>query len=144
MVFNELGVIERIAFGAEKLVGLGLIWIGWVGIKTLMDTHVPLSSRSKKTETNRGLVFGFGLLHGSAGAGHLLALIPVFAMEQLSQAVGYLLAYLFGTMVAMVGFAHGISRLSQYLISIKKFNIQQLVFTCALTALVVGGVWLII
>lgn len=55
-------------------------------------------------------VLGFGLLHGLAGAGHLLGVIPSLAMDR-AGAMGYLGAFLLGGLAAMAGFALLIGRL---------------------------------
>ncbi|MFL0746140.1 MAG: hydantoin utilization protein A, partial [Prochlorococcus sp.] len=49
-----------------------------------------------------------GLLHGLAGASHLLAVIPALALPPLG-AVVYMAAYLFGSLAAMVAVVGAIS-----------------------------------
>ncbi len=48
-------------------------------------------------------VFGVGMLHGVAGTGHLLGIVPSLALPP-AQAVVYLAAYLVAAVVSMAGF----------------------------------------
>ena len=105
--------------------------------------EVLLHQQDMDAERSDRTIFVFGILHGSAGAGHLLGLIPILAMNHVMDVSFYMFAYLLGTIVAMVGFAQGMRRLSDFFITRHSLNLQQLIFTCSLTALVLGGVWLI-
>ncbi|MDG1890995.1 MAG: hypothetical protein P8L18_06755 [Verrucomicrobiota bacterium] len=142
-LFNEYALVERISSWSEKLVGLGLIWVGVLGIRTFLSHRVRVSGQDMDAERSDRTIFVFGILHGSAGAGHLLGLIPILAMNHVMDVSFYMFAYLLGTIVAMVGFAQGMRRLSDFFITRHSLNLQQLIFTCSLTALVLGGVWLI-
>ena len=55
---------------------------------------------------------GLGLLHGLAGASHLLAVIPALALPA-HAAIGYLIAYLLGSIGAMLAVVAVVSFLTQ-------------------------------
>ena len=74
--------------------------------------HVgEVSHESKEAHQRHGhAAFGFGLLHGVAGASQLWALIPTLALPR-SEAISYLIAFLISSIIAMVGFTYMMGRL---------------------------------
>ena len=86
---------------AELLVGFLLIAMGIWGFR---HRH---GHRSPRAHYPRA-AFAVGLLHGTAGAGHLLGVLPTLGLEQ-SRAVGYLVAYLLAAIATMsaVGWLFG-------------------------------------
>jgi hypothetical protein len=83
-----------------------------------------------------------GMLHGLAGSAPALALVPVVAQGQVAAALGYLLLFSFGVMLAMLAFGLGFGRLQQWLgqSSVSLMNGSR--HLIALTSITIGGFWL--
>lgn len=141
----ETRVLTSVALFAERLVGVSLIWVGtWI----LLRRNRPWSGACDAAQGNpkRGgaMAIGFGVLHGTAGATHLLGLIPMFTLQRNSEVVMYLLAYNTGILCAMSLFCgllgivfHRTSRAGGD--AILKFRV-----ITSLTCLLVGSYWLIV
>lgn len=90
--------LSTVSTWAEVIVGVALIALGVRSYRGFSD--------HRHTE---GSVVGIGVLHGTAGAHHLLAVLPSVAMTP-SDAVAYLGAYLIAAIAAMAT-AGGLIRL---------------------------------
>lgn len=81
------------------LIALGA-WAGWKGYQAWRsrgaDEHDHQHHHRK-----RGATFGVGALHGSAGASHLIGILPATGLSTLS-AAGYLASYFLGATLAMM------------------------------------------
>lgn len=119
---KDLAHVERMSSWAEFIVGVALLVVGVMAIRTALGLsihthvhkhgefadheHVHLhlngqhSPRSLKHAQHPHAASSLGLLHGLAGASHLIAVIPALALPPLG-AIGYLIAYLFGSLAAM-------------------------------------------
>ncbi|MDB4971712.1 MAG: hypothetical protein JWN48_53 [Myxococcaceae bacterium] len=118
----------------EALVGGSLIALG--AFSYLQAQHVHESARAQQRRTGHAAALAMGALHGSAGATHLLALLPTLGLPShgvISYAVGYLLA----GVVAMASVALLIGRLSMQLP-----NAGKLRRLCALMVMTLGVTWL--
>lgn len=106
VVLSGLRLPERFAPLAERLVGVVLIVLGvgalWRAWKLHAhahthdgDTHWHVHSHaaSEAHDHGHGALFGIGMLHGLAGTGALVALLPSFAQ---TRAGGLLFLVLFG------------------------------------------------
>jgi hypothetical protein len=65
-----------------------------VGLWALRDRHV----RSARNTGERGAALGLGMLHGTAGAGHLLGVLPLLGLSPSGGALycaGFVLAGIF-------------------------------------------------
>jgi hypothetical protein len=112
--------VESISAWAEFLVGGVLVGVGiWALLQSrdirvhdhshdhgdnglhshLHVHHHDQEDHAKHTHT----AFGVGILHGAAGTGHLLGVLPSLALPP-AQAVVYLLAYGVAAVVSMSGF----------------------------------------
>ncbi len=112
--------IERMSTFAEVSVGVSLLIVGCVTIRTAFGLnihthhhnhangkkhqhlHIHLRGRRKHSRHSHAST-SLGVLHGLAGASHLLAVIPALALPLLG-AFLYLTFYLLGSVVAMVVF----------------------------------------
>ena len=141
-LFSESGIILHISLGAEKLVGIGLICIGIVGLQMIFR-HQHSSNEGLQQGNHTAVALGFGVLHGSAGAHHLIGLLPLLAFEDIVSIVIYLLTYCLGTVIAMCCFTHLFQRFACHLISKNQAYFRKLMFTCSIAALMIGSLWLI-
>ena len=116
--FKDVVSVDALSAWAEVLVGVALLLVGGLAVRTAfglrlhshdhhhdghaVHRHVHLHVRGKSNHRRHlHAASGVGLLHGLAGAGHLLAVIPALALPP-HEAVAYLLAYLCGSIGAMV------------------------------------------
>ena len=126
--FKDLIHVESMSAWAEFLVGVSLLVIGALAIRTAFGLelhthdhhhdgsalHRHLHMHLRGASNHRRHVHassGLGLLHGLAGASHLLAVIPALALPP-HAAVGYLVAYLLGSIGAMVAVVSVVSFLT--------------------------------
>ncbi len=131
IALKDLAHIERMSSWAEFSVGVALLVVGVMAIRTAFGLnihthqhthhhsnehagvhahqHVHLHVRGRhKHGRHAHAATSLGLLHGLAGASHLLAVIPALALPPLG-AVVYMAAYLFGSLAAMVAVVGAIS-----------------------------------
>ena len=117
--FKDLAHVAAMSSWAELLVGVALLVVGVLTIRTAfgLKLHSHEHRHADHTSTHRHLhlhvrgnsnhrrhahaASGLGLLHGLAGASHLLAVIPALALPP-HAAFGYLIAYLCGSIGAML------------------------------------------
>lgn len=128
--------IEALSHGAELVVGLVLIAVGAWSIRQsrliVVHSHThdhgagahahphlhfgarafaaPLHSEGRAHARHTHAVLGFGVLHGVAGASHLIGVLPSLALGR-AAAVAYLIAFLAGGLGAMAVFAFAAGRL---------------------------------
>ena len=128
IAFKDLTHIEAMSAWAEFLVGVALLVVGVLAVRTAfglelhshehrhdgVETHQHLHLHVRGQSNHRRhahAASGLGLLHGLAGASHLLAVIPALALPPLA-AVGYLVAYLCGSIGAMLAVVAVVSLLT--------------------------------
>ena len=114
---KDLVNIELMSSYAEFLVGISLLIVGLLAIRTSLRVNIHMHQHMHGEETphkhfhfhSLGKKFhkshthaatGLGVLHGFAGASHLIAIIPALALP-LFGALAYLFAYLLGSVFAM-------------------------------------------
>jgi len=102
LAFREVIVVDVVAAWSELAVGALLLGIGaWVLRLVVAPAQVPPHDHARAA-------FGVGTLHGTAGMGHLVGLLPAMGLP-VAQATAYLGAFLAGAAGAMtlVGLACG-------------------------------------
>ena len=127
---KDLAHVEAMSSWAEFLVGVALLVVGALTVRTAfgLELHSHSHSHSDSSTSHQHLhlhvrgqsnhrrhvhaASGLGLLHGLAGASHLLAALPALALPA-HAAAGYLIAYLVGSIGAMVSVVAAISLLTQ-------------------------------
>ena len=132
---KDLAHVEAMSSWAEFLVGVALLVVGALAVRTAFGlelhshqhhhqdhdhgqghaSHQHLHLHVRGQSNHRRHVHaasGLGLLHGLAGASHLLAVIPALALPA-HAAVGYLIAYLVGSIGAMFSVVAAVSLLTQ-------------------------------
>ena len=128
IAFKDLAHIEAMSAWAEFLVGVALLVVGVLAVRTAFGLelhshehhhdgdqphqHLHLHVRGQSNHRRHAhAASGLGLLHGLAGASHLLAVIPALALPPLA-AVGYVVAYLCGSIGAMLAVVAVVSLLT--------------------------------
>ena len=129
---KDLAHVEAMSSWAEFLVGVALLVVGALAVRTAFGLelhshehrhgevngthqhqHLHLHVRGQSSHRRHiHAASGLGLLHGLAGASHLLAVIPALALPP-HAAIGYLIAYLCGSIGAMVAVVGVVSFLTQ-------------------------------
>tara|TARA_Y100001968_G_scaffold301742_1_gene314341 strand:- start:444 stop:1115 length:672 start_codon:yes stop_codon:yes gene_type:complete len=125
ILIKDFSNIERMSTLAEFFVGVTLLVVGILAIKTSVrfnihthshqhehgykhdHVHVHFLGRKKHLSHQHALT-SLGVLHGLAGASHLLAVIPALALPPL-EAVLYMVAYLLSAIFTMGIFLCAIS-----------------------------------
>ena len=132
---KDLAHVEAMSSWAEFLVGVALLVVGALAVRTAFGLelhshqhhhqdhdhgqghashqHLHLHVRGQSNHRRHAhAASGLGLLHGLAGASHLLAVIPALALPA-HAAAGYLIAYLVGSIGAMFSVVAAVSLLTQ-------------------------------
>ena len=152
---KDLVHVERMSSWAEFLVGVALLVLGALAVRTAFGLelhshkhnhegdqphqHLHLHLRGQSNHRRHAhAASGLGLLHGLAGASHLLAVIPALALPPVA-AFSYLMAYLCGSVAAMVAVVAVVSFLT--LRSGARF-LPWLVGGTGALSIVTGAIWL--
>ena len=123
---KDLVYINKLSSFAEFLVGITLLIIGVLAIRTAFGLNIHMHNHNhgnasvhkhfhmhllgrKLHKRHTHAATGLGILHGVAGASHLLAVIPALALPTKLGAIAYMAAYLFGSVAAMSSVVLGIS-----------------------------------
>lgn len=137
IAFRQALPIEPIAAYSERLVGLVLVGIGlWGGAKAARpQPHVHPSGSAS---------FAMGVLHGLAGSSHLFGVLPALALPSELEAALYLAGFGAGAIVAMTAFSAVIGAVA---VGAARYGVNAyrgLLYSCAVSAVLVGGVWLVV
>ena len=156
------GMIPVTALSArgEGVVGLALVGIGvWAGARALAALrderrapghvhghgrghgHGPHGHGWRHAHTERAALAA-GLLHGSAGAAHVVGILPALALPPLDGLV-YLATFGLGTVSAMSGFSAAIGAAGLGVGRSGRRAYAGLLGTCALASIAVGVYWMI-
>ena len=118
VLMKDVAQLKMMSSWAEFLVGFALLVVGGLAIRTALGLEIhahPHDHGMNKAHEHLHLhirgggrhwrhshaASGLGFLHGLAGASHLLAVLPALALPPLGAAT-YLVAYLGGSMIAML------------------------------------------
>lgn len=122
---SAINVHEFSSF-AERLVGLVLIALGVWGIRKALRMHLHAHAHTHDGKAHSHLhthadgherpagsmphrhthaAVAVGTLHGFAGAGHFLAVLPAIGLQTWAQSLSYLGTFALGTVIGMSGFA---------------------------------------
>jgi hypothetical protein len=152
---KDLVHIEAMSAWAEFFVGVALLVVGGLAVRTAfglklhshehhhnsasIHRHLHLHVRGQSNHRRHAhAASGLGLLHGLAGASHLLAVIPALALPPLG-AFAYLLAYLGGSIAAM---AAVVSTLSFLTLRSGARMLPWLVGCTGALSIATGAIWL--
>lgn len=128
------GRIDPVALSGhgERLAGLALVALGLWGARRAVSRFVHVHEHEHdgirhrhlhlhpagiehphpERHAHRHLAFGFGVLHGIAGAPHVLAVLPALALPGSGQAAAYVAAFALGTLAAMAVFGGVLGRIA--------------------------------
>ena len=151
---RESGLVASISLFAERMVGGALILTGaWMLLRChhpwrqSASSEAPLGSvtdeGSSETGSNARIAVGFGLLHGTAGATHLVGLIPMFALQQPAEVLVYLTAYNGGILLAMASFCGLVGLLSARIESAGAGPVGRLRQCVSVVCVLIGSYWLL-
>lgn len=140
ILFRETGLVSGISLGAEKLVGLALIWLGISGVFNVLRTR--LKSEDASGRRRHATMLGFGILHGSAGANHLIGMIPLLAADSHWETAAYLAFYCLGCVAVMALFTQFLGRVSHWFGRNEK-GLSPLLLPSSVLSLVVGAIWIV-
>ncbi len=154
LLVQKSGMIAAFSSFAERMVGVALILMGaWM----LLRSHHPWSKNAEWGRLNRNLAgrpgprihreseatMGFGLLHGTAGATHLIGLIPMFALQTPGAVLAYLVAYNGGILVAMSAYCGIVGSLCNRVEDAGSRPSTALRLLTSVGCLLIGSYWLI-
>lgn len=148
---------------AEHLVGVALIGVGLWGLRVAYRSHLHIhrhmhDSRSPHQHFHlhgsgphtpqahlghRHAAVGVGFLHGMAGAGPFIALLPAVFLPDRSQGLAYVLAYGLGAMLAMGAFAYLVAQFAERLGHRSDTGYRRALLVASGGAICVGTVWLL-
>lgn len=147
---------------AERLVGVALIGVGLWGLRVAYRSHLHIHRHEHESRSphqhlhlhgaephtprahvgHRHAALGVGLLHGVAGAGPLVALLPAVFLPDRGQGLAYVLAYGLGAMLAMGVFAYVVARFAERLGYRSHAGYRRALVVASGGAICVGTVWL--
>lgn len=163
LLLREILPIEALSSYSERLVGVVLIGIGLWAMKKGLDrrihvhphshdgtrhahvhTHTPVQPHvAPQAHRHTHAAFAVGTLHGLAGSSHILGILPALALPSTELAIGYMMAFGGGTILGMIGFSAVLGMIADRFSKSNLAIYRGLTVTCAVTAIVVGGAWLI-
>jgi hypothetical protein len=82
------------------------------------------------------------VLHGIAGSSHFFGVLPALALPTRTASLVYIGAFGVGTIAAMTAFAAAVGSAGARASS-RAFPQRAMMFSAALLAIVVGGVWIV-
>jgi hypothetical protein len=138
---------------AEFLVGFLLVGIGvWAIVRSRTvdihghqhthdeTSHEHLHAHDPGDQSHHHAALGVGIFHGMAGGGHLFGVLPALALPT-TQAIMYLLAYLFASVISMGAFAYGVGVLAARSGTVW---VKRLMLGSGVLAILVGLVWIVV
>ena len=134
--FRQLLPIDAISRYSERLVGVALLVVGaWGFIRARSpQPHVhPAASAS----------FAMGALHGLAGSSHLFGVLPALALPTQLAAFSYLGGFGVGAVLAMTAFSAFVGAVAVGAARRGVNAYRGVLYACSLSAILVGGFWLI-
>ena len=133
--FRQLLPIDHISEYSERLVGVALLVVGVWGF---------MRARTRKPHVHpaAGASFAMGALHGLAGSSHLFGVLPALALPTQLDAFSYLGGFGIGAVLAMTAFSAFVGAVALMAARRGLNAYRGVLYACSLTAVLVGGYWL--
>jgi len=153
--------LDLLSSWGERFVGVLLFAIGVWGLRKAFkihahehehegERHIHLHAHSRNVSHEQAqahqhthAAFGIGILHGLAGSSHFLGVLPILALPTRVQALGYLLAFGAGTVLAMAGFSWMMGLMASRCAGRSTQIYRGLMGSCAVAAMLVGCFWML-
>lgn len=158
MTLREAVPIETVSHWSERIVGATLIAIGvWALAAVARSLHGRRIAHGQ-IHRHQDLLHGrehahrhgperaalaVGLLHGTAGAAHVLGILPALALPSALAATSYLIAFGAGTVAAMSVYAALIGAMERRFAYAGDNAWAGMMGTCGAASVVVGALWLL-
>ena len=170
ILFKDLIPIEPISNYSEILVGVVLIGIGIAALYAIFrkkkkhehlhiheDGEVPIIHKHEhrhhngnghkhqldisQGQSNRAAFF-IGVLHGLAGVAHFLLFLPILGFSNQGEAIGYIVGFAAGTVLAMTAFATVVGKIATAAVSQQsEFFYNGIRLAGGLFAIIIGLYW---
>lgn len=146
VMLGGLGQLFRGALGAEEVSAWSELGVGVLLV--LMGAYALWRTRSASTDGGRHpafdrhgapVAFGVGVLHGTAGVGHLLGILPSLFLSPTNAAL-YLAAYLAAAILSMAAFG---GWLGWALNRLGPRRVPSAVRAASALSILVGAVWVV-
>jgi hypothetical protein len=128
--------IEAISAYSERIVGIALLLVGGWGFAR---AHAP----KRHAHPSAGASFAMGALHGLAGSSHLFGVLPALALPTPLAALTYLGGFGVGAVLAMTAFSALVGAIAVRATRRGLNAYRGVLYACSLSAVLVGGFWLI-
>ena len=139
IAFRGLLPIDAISAYSERLVGVALLILGAWGVYRARQPHThehaPVTGRAS---------FAMGTLHGLAGSSHFFGVLPALALPTQAAALLYLVGFGAAAVAGMSLFAGAIGLLAVAAGRRGIYAYRGVLLACSLSAVVVGGIWLVV
>jgi hypothetical protein len=133
LLFAELIALERLAAHGTRIAGFALMATAALSCLSLLRAR----GRASALETRSPLFVG--VVHGLTGAASLLLVLPMIASGSIALTLSFLVAFGFGSALAMAGLTFAIARVGQRL---KARNVQRAQWALTLAGFAVGALLL--
>jgi hypothetical protein len=134
--FRQLLPIDAISAYSERVVGIALLLVGSWGL-------LRANGSKRHTHATAKASFAMGALHGLAGSSHLFGVLPALALPTQMAAFAYLGGFGVGAVIAMTAFSAFVGAVA---VSAARRGVNAyrgVLYACSLSAILVGGFWLI-
>ncbi len=128
--------IESISAYSERIVGVALLMVGVWGF-------ARARRRQPHAHAAAGASFAMGAVHGLAGSSHLFGVLPALALPTQFAAFAYLGGFGVGAVIAMTAFSAIVGAVAVRARQRGVNAYRGVLYACSLSAVVVGGFWLI-
>ena len=146
-LLRETLPMEQITAWSERAVGISLVAVGlWALTAVVRVLREPGDGDAAQHESLHGregrAAFAVGLLHGTAGAGHVLGVLPALALPTRLGSIAYLLFFAAGTVAAMSVYAALLGRAGKRVSLSGRNAYAGLLAGCSALSVIVGAFWL--
>jgi hypothetical protein len=134
--FRQLLPIDAISAYSERVVGIALLLVGSWGL-------LRANGSKRHTHATAKASFAMGALHGLAGSSHLFGVLPALALPTQMAAFAYLGGFGVGAVIAMTAFSAFVGAVAVNAARRGVNAYRGVLYACSLSAILVGGFWLI-